>query len=140
MSALSPDLASFDLIQPDRYVQRGYPHEEWARLRREAPVLRFESNREMPFWAITKHADIAWIGKQPERFLNGPTLVIRTEPDTRSGAFRPPPTLIEMDPPRHGAMPPAREQALHARRAAQVPPRHRADREGDRRRPARRGR
>jgi cholest-4-en-3-one 26-monooxygenase len=96
-SPLSP------LISPDAYAQHGYPHERWAELRRSAPVS-FVENAEMPFWAITKHADIGWIGKQPDKFLNGPTLVIRTEPDARGSGFRPPPTLIEMDPPRHGAM------------------------------------
>jgi cholest-4-en-3-one 26-monooxygenase len=102
MSAATP-LASFELLDSDRYVAHGYPHEAWTALRREAPVFRYE-RPEMSYWAITKHADIGWIGKQPDKFLNGPTLVIRTEPDTRSAAFRPPPTLIEMDPPRHGAM------------------------------------
>jgi cytochrome P450 len=91
------------LISPDSYAAEGYPHERWTELRRSAPVSRVE-NAVMPFWAITKHADIAWIGKQPDKFLNGPTLVIRTEPEPEGRGFRPPPTLIEMDPPRHGAM------------------------------------
>jgi cytochrome P450 len=91
------------LVSPDAYAADGYPHEQWTELRRRAPVSRVE-NPEMPFWAITKHADIAWIGKQPDKFLNGPALFIRTEPEPAEGGFRPPPTLIQMDPPRHGAM------------------------------------
>jgi cholest-4-en-3-one 26-monooxygenase len=92
-----------ELLDPNLYVDFGYPHEAWAQLRREAPVFRYERD-VMSYWAITKHADIGWIGKQPDKFLNGTTLVIRTEPDAPAGGFRPPPTLIEMDPPRHGAM------------------------------------
>jgi cytochrome P450 len=53
----------------------------------------------MPFWAITKHADIVTIGKQPEKFLNGPRLVLSHEPETPN-IF--PPTLIQLDPPKHG--------------------------------------
>jgi cytochrome P450 len=90
------------LINPDSYVADGYPHDIWTRLRREDPVHWVEENPEMPFWAITKHADISAIGKQPDKFLNGPTLLIRTEPDRR-GESNFPPTLIDMDPPKHGA-------------------------------------
>jgi cytochrome P450 len=89
------------LIDPDAYVANGYPHDLWTRLRREDPVHWVEDNPEMPFWAITKHADISAIGKQPDKFLNGPTLLIRTEPDRR-GESEFPPTLIDMDPPKHG--------------------------------------
>jgi cytochrome P450 len=88
------------LIDPAHYAAHGYPHEMWTRLRREEPVHRVEQNPEMPFWAITRHADIALIGKQPEKFDNGTTLTIRTEPQPDQDMF--PKTLIQMDPPKHG--------------------------------------
>ena len=53
----------------------------------------------MPFWAITKHADIVTIGKRPRQFLNGPRLVLSHEPE-HPNMF--PPTLIQLDPPKHG--------------------------------------
>jgi len=90
-----------DLIAPERYAALGYPHERWTELRRADPVHRVTANPVMPFWAITRHADIVAIGKQPDKFLNGPTLVIRTEPRPADEAVFPP-TLIEMDPPKHG--------------------------------------
>jgi len=90
-----------ELIAPERYASDGYPHDRWTRLRREDPVHRVTANPVMPFWAITKHTDIVTIGKQPDKFLNGPTLLIRTEP-LPEGAQVFPPTLIEMDPPKHG--------------------------------------
>ena len=31
-------LEELDFIRPTRYQRDGYPHEEWTRLRREAPV------------------------------------------------------------------------------------------------------
>src|SRR5262245_12217769 len=98
--AAAESLVISPLIDPDHYAAHGYPHETWTRLRREDPVHRVEQNPEMPFWAVTRHADIAWIGKQPDKFLNGPTLTIRTEPQPDQEMF--PPTLIQMDPPRHG--------------------------------------
>ena len=98
-SSAADPFEDFHLIHPDHYAARGYPHPVWARLRREDPVHWFDRTRGMPFWAITKHADIVTIGKQPEKFLNGPRLVLSHEPETPN-IF--PPTLIQLDPPKHG--------------------------------------
>jgi cytochrome P450 len=61
----------------------------------------------VPFWAITKHAHIAEISKQPDAFLSGPGIV----PPTRDvaeriargerGPFDMMQTIITMDPPKH---------------------------------------
>jgi cytochrome P450 len=91
--------AEFHLVHPDHYADRGYPHGVWTRLRREDPVHWFDRTDGIPFWAITKHADITTIGKRPEKFLNGPRLVIGHDPE-RPNDF--PPTLIQLDPPKHG--------------------------------------
>jgi len=88
----------FHLAHPDHYAARGYPHDVWTRLRREDPVHWFDHTEGVPFWAITKHADITTIGKRPEKFLNGPRLVIGHQPE-RPNLF--PPTLIQLDPPKH---------------------------------------
>jgi cholest-4-en-3-one 26-monooxygenase len=90
----------FHLVHPRDYAAHGYPHEIWARLRREDPVHWFDRTEGPPFWAITKHADVIEISKQPERFLNGPRLVISHEPEQANDEF--PPTLIQLDPPKHG--------------------------------------
>jgi cholest-4-en-3-one 26-monooxygenase len=97
--AAAPTMESFHLVHPDDYALRGYPHDVWRRLRREDPVHWFDRTGGIPFWAITKHADIVTIGKQPERFLNGPRLVISHEPEVPNDF---PPTLIQIDPPKHG--------------------------------------
>lgn len=99
---MSVPLSDLDLLSPDLYVQSGYPHEAWTRLRREAPV-RLMENALMPYWAVTKHADIAFVGKNPELFLNAPLLVLPTDRSEMVRAFQPPPTLIQMDGPRHGS-------------------------------------
>ncbi len=44
-----------------------YPHDVYARLRREAPVYWSPRDR---VWGISKYEDIRWISKQPELFSN----------------------------------------------------------------------
>ncbi|MEZ4332499.1 MAG: cytochrome P450 [Myxococcota bacterium] len=96
----SPVPNDFRLVHPADYAQHGYPHSVWAQLRREEPVSwQTQPGDAVDFWAITKHADITEIGKRPDVFLNGPRLVIQHEPEQES-TF--PPTLIQMDPPKHG--------------------------------------
>jgi cytochrome P450 len=90
---------TFHLVHPDDYAAHGYPHPVWQRLRREDPVHWFDRTDGRPFWAITKHADIVTIGKRPQQFLNGPRLVMSPEPEIPN-TF--PPTLIQIDPPKHG--------------------------------------
>ncbi|MEZ4331363.1 MAG: cytochrome P450 [Myxococcota bacterium] len=87
------------IIHPARIASAGYPHDAWRTLRATDPVRRFEDG-PVPFWALTKHADIMEVGKNPETFLSAPRLVIT--PNDR-GDFRPPPTLIEMDGEKHRA-------------------------------------
>ena len=95
------DPATLDLITPEHYEANGYPHGEWAWLRRHDPVFWYERDNVDPFWAITKHADIIAIGKQPELFLNAPRLAVFTRdlPPPPEGASR---HLLNMDPPDHG--------------------------------------
>ena len=68
-----------ELVSPKRYAERGYPHEVWTLLRKESPVTWCEPNGYDPFWAITKHADICEISKQPTTFVSEPRTVIMTK-------------------------------------------------------------
>lgn len=101
-------LDSIDIIDPDLFVQRGYPHDDWTLLRREAPVYWYERPDVHPFWAITKHADVIEISRQPELFNELPAerrllFVFKEEP----GQERPEEPLLRqllsMNPPEHGA-------------------------------------
>ncbi len=99
-AALSLD--SLDVIGPDHYQAHGYPHPEWALLRREAPVFWYDrvTNTD-PFWAITRHADIVTLSKQPRRFVIQPRLAVfpdLTPPEGEPEARH----LLNMDPPEHG--------------------------------------
>lgn len=87
-----------DLVDPARYARDGYPHDAWTRLRAENPVAYFEPPGLEPFWAITKHADVLEISKQPLRFSNAQGITLRP-----AGVVFPPSEMVVMlDPPRHG--------------------------------------
>jgi cholest-4-en-3-one 26-monooxygenase len=93
-------LEALDLVGPDAYAERGYPHAAWARLRREAPVFWCAPGGDCtPFWAVTKHADITRISRQPQLLQNGPRLAVFPEgkpPKQRIARH-----LLNMDPPEH---------------------------------------
>lgn len=95
------DRATLDCISAPHYEQNGYPYREWAWLRRHDPVAWIEHPDYDPFWAITRHADIIELSKQPDLFHNAPRLAVF------SNQFPPPPEaeirhLLNMDPPDHG--------------------------------------
>jgi len=94
-----------DLIDPASYRKGGPPHASWTALRRHDPVHHCDPGDYPPFWAITRHADICEISKQPDLFLNYPGITHQRASQfiDRSqgiGAMR---TIIEMDPPEHRA-------------------------------------
>ncbi len=96
------DPLQFDvnIVHPQDYAAHGYPHDVWTALRREDPVHRWTATDGMPFWAITKHADVTEISKLPDTFVSGPRLTISHEPEEPDiSEF--PPTLIQMDNPKH---------------------------------------
>ena len=55
---------------PKAYTDPQAWHAVAARLRREDPVARIEAEGFDPFWAVTRHADLIEIERQPERFPN----------------------------------------------------------------------
>jgi cholest-4-en-3-one 26-monooxygenase len=94
------DPATLDVASPEHYERDGYPHPEWTWLRKHAPIFWYDRENVEPFWAITKHADIIEISKQPELFLNAPRLAVFTKdlPPPPEGTVR---HLLNMDPPDH---------------------------------------
>lgn len=103
-SVLPPE--RLDVISAVQYGTKGYPHDAWTRLRREAPVCWMEPPSYKPFWAITKHADIVEISKQPDKFRSAGRFILF--PDLGGGqsaqemAENPPlRMLVNQDPPEH---------------------------------------
>jgi len=96
-----------ELIDPQSYARIGYPHAIWKQLRRESPLHWCEPAELVPFWAVTRHAHICEISKQPDLFLNGKGIVPATREVAErlargeKGAFDAMQTIITMDPPKH---------------------------------------
>lgn len=90
-----------DLIDPERFARRGYPDEAWARLRAAAPVARIAPPDHLPFWAITKHADIVELASRPRSFSSAYGITL-----AKHGPRRPVPVemVVLLDPPRHGPL------------------------------------
>ncbi|MFN0091632.1 MAG: cytochrome P450 [Acidimicrobiales bacterium] len=71
MTLTRADLDSIDIHSLSRYVERGYPWEEWDLLRREAPVYWYDRPGIEPFWAITRYRDVHAVGRDGRSFING---------------------------------------------------------------------
>src|SRR6266849_6062673 len=86
-------LEDLDITDTRRYVERGYPWQEWDLLRREAPVYWYERPGFEPFWALTKLADMesieSGLRRREERALQ------------YGGSATDTPDLVFMDPPEH---------------------------------------
>lgn len=105
MAAVTSDsLDQLQIIDPQHYVDHGYPHEAWNRLRREAPVFWYENFKGKPFWAITKYEDVVNISRDPELWSSETRNVIFAGDGERTEDQRAPFRMIlNMDPPDHGA-------------------------------------
>jgi len=98
-------LNELDVITARLYAEHGYPHPAWTRLRHEDPVHWCEPPGYRPFWAVTKHADITEVSKQPEIFKSAGRFILFPDVpglDPREAEENPPlRMLVNMDPPEH---------------------------------------
>jgi len=106
MDVQSLPLDELDPITASIYGSTGYPHEAWTRLRKEDPVHWCHPKGYSPFWAITKHADITTVSKQPDVFQSAGRFILFPDalapPDGEDAAENPPlRMLVNMDPPEH---------------------------------------
>jgi cytochrome P450 len=96
-------LDNIDIIGPHHYAANGYPHREWTYLRKHNPVAWITYPNTDPFWAITKHADIVQISKQPNLWeITKRLLVFVNEPGTEADPNPVGRHLLNMNPPEHG--------------------------------------
>jgi cytochrome P450 len=115
-------LSGIDLNDLDTF-EAGIPHDQFARLRREAPVYRHPgAGDQQDYWCITRHADLKAISKQPERFSSEAQGALMRDPGPE-GLPMLRQIMLNMDPPRHRiyraiinkAFTPRRIQDLEAR-------------------------
>lgn len=96
MTVISLD--SIDLLE-DTWA-RGVPHDQFAILRREAPVFWHEHPNAEGFWAVTKHADVKAISHDVATFSTevGSAFILDQDPEALEFHRM---TLLQMDPPKH---------------------------------------
>ena len=72
-------LEEIELKDPDVYLD-GVPHESFRLLREHDPVhWHPEAAPDPGFWAITKHADVVAISKDPVRFSSAERFIYYEE-------------------------------------------------------------
>lgn len=97
-------LTAEDVVGNTGFAERGYPHDAWRILREEAPLRFFDLSPRPGFWAVVRRADIMWLSKQPERFLNAPRVAVFADsppPDPSVPDRKMVRHLLNMDPPEH---------------------------------------
>src|SRR3954462_3356210 len=64
----------------DQYAAGGVPHDQLKVLRNEAPIFRHD-DPQLPegYWAITKHADVVYVSRNPELFSSWDKTVMLDE-------------------------------------------------------------
>ncbi len=91
--------ATFDLYDPDGYVA-GPPHELFARLRTEQPVVWQDMPGQPGYWAVLRHADLVHVAREPVLFSAATGGVVLEDLPPESLAMMQD-MLLAMDPPRH---------------------------------------
>jgi cytochrome P450 len=90
---------------PVAYADPGRWHAAARRIRQQSPILKVALPDFPEFWAITRHADVMEIERNPEIFTNAPvpTLTPRVQSQGAGAAAPPVKTLIQMDGQEHRA-------------------------------------
>lgn len=95
----SLDTPVIDLLDPVTFAN-GHPHDVYRWLRHNDPVhFHAEPDGGPGYWAITRHADVRSIGRDPHTFSSSPTIMISGGGLDLGDHLM----MLMMDPPRHSA-------------------------------------
>ena len=92
-----PDI---NFISPETFAATGHPWEQYAWLRKNAPVYWHDEPNGPGFWAITKYEDVRTISRLPKVFSSYETSVMLPDPDPM-GLYAQRLMMLNMDPPQH---------------------------------------
>jgi cytochrome P450 len=101
MTATSVQNLGAIFADPAAYADPAGWHAAAKRIREERPILRVAVEDYPEFWAITKHADVMTIERNPEIFTNSPLPVLAPNANLAEAANVPVKTLIQMDGDEH---------------------------------------
>lgn len=95
-----PIIEGIDVYDPDVYLARGIPHEDFTRLRAESPVYFHPETGGRGFWVLTKYEDVVKASTNPKLFSSsiGGTNIEDYEGDDLYAIRQ---LMINMDPPQH---------------------------------------
>jgi cytochrome P450 len=89
-------LESIDLYDLATYRDSSQ-HPAWAALRKEAPLWRQDSPVGIPFWSVTRYADVAAVLRDTKRFGSEHGTILAVQRGDPAGGK----TINLMDPPKH---------------------------------------
>jgi cytochrome P450 len=92
-----------DLLSPSSFAG-GQPHDQYAWLRRNAPV-HWHNERSGPgYWAVTRFQDVWNVDRNYADYSNSPTIMLQDPPGgAGEGPLGPYKMMLMMDPPEHTA-------------------------------------
>jgi cytochrome P450 len=99
-AAAVEDLGSI-FTDPVAYADPAGWHAAARRIREESPILRVAVEAFPEFWAITTHADVMEVERNPEIFTNAPVPALAPKANTSAAAETPVKTLVQMDGDEH---------------------------------------
>ncbi len=100
MTTTASDLTLDDIDLLEDTWAVGVPYDQFALLRRDAPVFWHEHPNAQGFWAITKHADVKAVSRDVETFSTEVGSAFILDQDEIALEFHRM-TLLQMDPPKH---------------------------------------
>ena len=97
-SATKPTIDGIDLLAAT--WGRGVPHDQFDRMRKEAPVCWHPEVDDTGFWALTKHADVKAVSHDSATFSSelGGTFIPTADEEALASLRL---TILMMDPPKH---------------------------------------
>jgi len=104
---------TINLTDPAFYVD---PHDEYRRLRDEAPVWWDETAR---VWAVSRHADVMAVSRDPQTFCNGKGVLL-TDRERGVAAGQ---SVLYLDPPEHQQHRKLVNPGFHPHRLVELEPR-----------------
>ena len=91
-----------DIYNPDNYTD-GIPHEQFAWLRRNAPVYWHQHPQGYGYWVLSKHADVIQVSRDFKTFSAQRGFVMLDDlPEEQLAMAQG--MLLGMDPPSHGSI------------------------------------
>lgn len=103
MTAPTTETLGSIFADPGAYADPVVWHATAARIRAEDPILRVALPDFPEFWAITRHADLMEVERNPDVFTNSPIPVLGPKANVEAMADVPVKTLIQMDGDQHKA-------------------------------------